>query len=88
MLYVHILVFFAKVTYFNIYYIISNQSEAHILLTRGIFEAYLAYMWNILRHVSCLLIESFEAYILLTRGIIFKATARSIVGTPLPPAMV
>ncbi len=55
-----------------IYYIISNPSEAHILLTRGIF-------WGI----SCLRVESFEAYILLTQGIFFKATARSIVGTPL-----
>ncbi len=59
--------------------IISGQSEAHdILLMHGIF----------LRLISCLHVESFEAYILLMRGIFFKATARSIVGTPLSCAMV
>jgi hypothetical protein len=42
-----------------IYHIISNQSEAHILLTIGI-----------LRHISCLRMEYFfEASILLTHGI-------------------
>ncbi len=61
----------------EIYHIISDQSEAHILLTRGIF-------W----HISCLCIEYSEASILLMRGVIhlgicsnlsrksFEATAR------------